>query len=466
MSIRSGLVFLLLMFSRIIICAQIEIRPGRIDELPAILEFDKRTSIEAFKPIWLTGYSHLPIGQNPDYYLDQDLINDAHFFPAIIENQVQDRFLIAHDAVKDRPAGIIVFHKESDEGLIIDLLMVDQSYRRQGIAKNLITQALNTFPEIAYCDVSPLRFANDTALAFYESMGFKRLGLAPADKIIYGASYAEMFYHYRLDLKPKKESPVLTRLLELDRKSGSKKAIVLGASTGIGRELAKELSKNGYEIGLCSRKIELLKTLQKELRTKTWVQQIDLMQVGTLHKKLAELAGQMGGLDLMIINSGIVPEVHDQSLAELDAIAQTIQVNVMGCAAACNFAANYFLKQNYGHIVGITSIDALRGNAYAPAYSASKAFFSTFLEGLRNKFSQAAMPIFVTEIRPGAICKTDKIVGESGRYWEVTAQIAAQDIYESIKHKEKVAYVPRRWRLIAWLLAVTPDWLYNRIGGF
>jgi short-subunit dehydrogenase len=250
------------------------------------------------------------------------------------------------------------------------------------------------------------------------------------------------------------------------------KAIIVGASTGIGREVVKVLASNGYEVGLCSRKIELLKVLQQEIPTKTYAKQIDLMDIDMVQQNLQELVTAMGGLDLIVVNSGAWPELAGGLCPEdkyfpFEWIADTINVNVLGCSAAFNFATNYFLKQNHGHIVGISSLDAVRGTAIAPAYCASKSFIATFLEGLRNKFSQLNIPIDVTEIRPGWIQTWDpavEVVKDS--YWIVSKEVAAEDIYQSIVDKDKVAYVPRRWQLIAWLLMITPDWLYNWIGGF
>jgi short-subunit dehydrogenase len=246
---------------------------------------------------------------------------------------------------------------------------------------------------------------------------------------------------------------------------------VVGASTGIGREVAKVLAKNGYEVGLCSRKIELLKTLQQEIVTKTYVKQIDLLEINTVQQKLTELVTEMGGLDLIVVNSGIWPEeegnlLYDNKHIPFDYIHDTIKVNVTGCTAAFNFATNYFLKQNYGHIVGISSLDAVRGNAIYPAYCASKAFMATFLEGLRNKFIQLNIPINVTEIRPGCIKTDNDIKDNNYTYWVIPSTIAAQDIYKAMLAKHKVAFVPKRWQLIALLLKIVPDWYYNWVGGF
>lgn len=254
------------------------------------------------------------------------------------------------------------------------------------------------------------------------------------------------------------------------------KAIVVGASTGIGCETAKVLASHGYEVGLCSRKIDLLNQLQQTIPTKTYVKQIDLFEIDTVHYKLQEFVDEMGGLDLIVVNSGIWPEAQGGILPEdkkipFDWVHDTIKVNVVGCTAAFNFAANYFLQQNYGHMVGISSLDTVRGSATGPVYCASKSFMTTFLEGMRNKFSQLNIPIQVTEIRPGCIQTKEEQVEEQAEvaakvYWVVSSQVAARDIYDAIIRQDKVVYTPQRWAFIAFLLKIVPDWIYNWMGGF
>jgi short-subunit dehydrogenase len=249
------------------------------------------------------------------------------------------------------------------------------------------------------------------------------------------------------------------------------KAIVVGASTGIGRETAIELASRGYEVGLCSRKLDLLESLQKEITTKTYVKQIDLCDIDTVEQKLQAFVDEMGGLDLIIVNSGVATENGHGLLPEdgkipFEWVRDTINVNVTGCSAAFYFAMNYFLQQNHGHIVGISSLDAVRGRAQGPSYCASKAFMGTLLEGLRNKCVQLNVPIDVTEVRPGPIRLSEDEDMGNDVYWVVTSQQVARDIVDVIVGKEKVAYVPRRWALIALLLKIVPDCIYNWMGGF
>lgn len=250
----------------------------------------------------------------------------------------------------------------------------------------------------------------------------------------------------------------------------SKKAIVVGASSGIGKEIAKELAKNGYVVGLVSRNKKALNQLQQEIPTQTYIKEIDVSEPDKCMRSLKKLIIEMNGLDLMVINAG-VSFIEEEFLWEN--IINTIKVNVIGFCASALVAAQHFEKQKSGHIVGISSIAALRGLAFQPTYSASKAFISRYLEGLRNRFIQKKLPIYVTDIQPGYVDTPmlqhhiqnyiEKYKENPGLWWVCNQSDAAKQIIKAILDKKKHAYITKRWRLVAWLLYLIPDFIYNFI---
>jgi len=238
-----------------------------------------------------------------------------------------------------------------------------------------------------------------------------------------------------------------------------KKAIVVGASSGIGKALAIVLAKHGYEVGLMARRTELLENVKNEILTKSYVGQIDLSKVPDAIEKLRKMIQMMQGVDLIVLNSGIRflnPEL-DWSKEE-----QTVTVNVYGFCALAGEVYKYFRKQGGGHLVGISSVAALRGHAIAPAYNASKAFMSNYLEGLRKKAFEENAPIIITDIKPGFV--DTAMIKKDDKLWVATPQQAAEQIYSAIQKRKKHAYITHRWRLIGWLLKLMPNWLYQRIG--
>ena len=236
------------------------------------------------------------------------------------------------------------------------------------------------------------------------------------------------------------------------------KAVIIGASSGIGRALASELSEQGYEIGLAARRIPLLLELQKELRTKSYIKQIDVTDTSQAIKDLQSLIQEMGNVDVIVVNAGVF--LNNPSL-KWDSEKATIDVNVLGFTAMAHTAMMYFVARGAGQLVGISSISALRGETASPAYSASKAFVSNYLEGLRCKAFKANRNIVITDIQPGWV-DTIMAAGEK-TFWMASAKEAAQQIYSTIKHKRQHAYVTPRWRLYAWYLKLMPRWLYDRL---
>lgn len=236
-----------------------------------------------------------------------------------------------------------------------------------------------------------------------------------------------------------------------------KKAIIIGATSGIGRELAKILSLNNYVVGMAGRRTELLSNLQRET-SGSYIKRIDVTESEEAITFLKELIQEMGGMDMIVISSGvgfINPELDWKQEKE------TIDVNISGFAAIANAAFKYFSNQGSGHIVGISSIAAIRGSGEAPAYNASKAFVSNYLEGLRQKASKSGIAITVTEIQPGFV-NTAMAKGE-GLFWVAPPEKAAWQILRAITGKKKHAYITKRWRSIAWLLKVIPGWIYNKL---
>lgn len=237
-----------------------------------------------------------------------------------------------------------------------------------------------------------------------------------------------------------------------------KKAIIIGASSGIGRELAKILSRNKYVVGVMARRVQLLDELGKEVEGTLFVQRIDVADIESAIETLAKFIKEMGGADLIVISAG-TGEINDELGWPLE--NEAIKTNVSGFAALVNVAMHHFMEKGTGHLVGISSIAALRGGRESPAYNASKAFESNYLEGLRQKVRKSGLPITITDIKPGFV-NTAMAKGE-GIFWAAEPEKAAEQIYHVIKRRKSTAYVTRRWVLIAWLIRLLPGFIYERL---
>lgn len=237
-----------------------------------------------------------------------------------------------------------------------------------------------------------------------------------------------------------------------------RKVIIIGATSGIGKELALRYLKAGDMVGITGRRKHLLDELQQHYPQQVFTEAFDV----TGNKNIAHLEnliGQLQGMDLFIYNSGYGEASRELNWAVDE---KTVLINVNGFAETTNYAFNFFVKQGHGQIVGISSIASYRGNSWAPAYSASKAFMSNYLEGIRVKAERMKKAIIVTDIQPGYI-KTDMLLG-SKLFWVATLEKASKQIFAAIELKKQRVQVTKRWTLIAWLLKRVPYWLYKKMG--
>ncbi len=234
-----------------------------------------------------------------------------------------------------------------------------------------------------------------------------------------------------------------------------KNALIVGSSSGIGRALAKKLSSEGYLVALTGRSLERLQQLQKELPGESLVREIDVRDTHETIHSLRNMIMALQDLDLMIINAGVLS--HNEAL-QWNLEEEMIKVNALGFAAAANVASDYFLQKGSGCIVGISSVASHRGSGRSPAYNASKAFVSNYMEGLRQKFSATA--IRVVDIRPGFV-DTDMVRGRKGLLGIISPERAAEDIYKAIQKGKRIAYVPSWWGIVMWFFKRLPESFYH-----
>lgn len=235
------------------------------------------------------------------------------------------------------------------------------------------------------------------------------------------------------------------------------KAIIIGATSGIGKGLAKILSKNGYVVGIAARRAELLSEIQKDLPGKTFIKEIDISHPMDAVKALKELIWEMRGMDIIVISSGVC---FDNPDLDWEKEKSTIDVNVTGFASLAGAAFAYFTENGSGHIVGISSVRGLRGGWSAPAYNASKAFVSNYLEGLRIKAKKMKADVCISDIRPGFI-ETPMTMGKKAGFTMASADTACRQIFKAITRKRRLVYVTKRWALIAFLIRNMPYRVYR-----
>jgi short-subunit dehydrogenase len=238
----------------------------------------------------------------------------------------------------------------------------------------------------------------------------------------------------------------------------NKKVIIIGATSGLGKALAVLYAQAGCAVGITGRRSNLLHELQQQYSPHITTACFDVRGNDNI-AHLQALIEQMDGMDLFIYNAGY-GDPSDTLDWELD--KTTYETNVKGFIELVNFAFNYFLQQGKGHIAATSSIAAYRGNSLAPAYSASKAFMSVYMEGLHIKATKIKAAVAITDIQPGFLAT--KMAKADKQFWVVPLQKAARQIARGIEKKKWRIYISRRWWLIAQLMKWAPSWLYHKVG--
>lgn len=229
-----------------------------------------------------------------------------------------------------------------------------------------------------------------------------------------------------------------------------KNALVIGASSGIGKELSKLLVISGYKVVITGRRLNLLEKIKAENPEMYVVKQQDVTDLKACDDLFKELNDELETLDLIIYSSGVGEANYN---LEWKKEYPTLATNVLAATKIYGLAYNFFRKQGYGHLVGISSIASIRGNRHAPAYFASKSFQSSYLESLWMKGKRSKAKIYVTDIQPGFV---DTAMALGDTFWMATLAKASKQIFSAIKKKKRKAYITKRWGIIAFVLKIVP----------
>ena len=236
------------------------------------------------------------------------------------------------------------------------------------------------------------------------------------------------------------------------------KIAIIGATSGIGRRMAELYAEKGHRVGISGRRLELLQEIKQR-----FPQQIEYECFDVTGKEniphLQALINKIGGLDILIISAG-TGEPSKELSWKID--KTTVDTNVNGFIEIANWAFNYFLKQGHGQLVTISSVAAIRGGSWAPAYNASKAFQSNYFEGLSIKARKLRKDFTITCIEPGFV--DTKMAKGDGIFWLVPVEKAARQIIRGIENKKRKVYISSRWWIIAKLMKYAPFWIYRKIG--
>lgn len=237
-----------------------------------------------------------------------------------------------------------------------------------------------------------------------------------------------------------------------------KKAIVVGASSGIGHEVARLLIAEGWAVGVAARRIDKLTDLQAMEPERVYTAQIDVNNEDA-ETSLLQLIEHMNGIDLYFHAAGI--GWQNPSL-NADIELKTMETNAVGFTRMIGCAYRYFANNGGGHIACITSIAGTKGLGPAPAYSATKAMQNTYLQALEQFAACKHHNIHFTDIRPGFV-DTPLLAGTHNLPMLMTTEKVARSIIKAINNRRHICVIDTRWCLLTFFWRLIPNWIWRRI---
>jgi len=236
-----------------------------------------------------------------------------------------------------------------------------------------------------------------------------------------------------------------------------KRVIIIGATSGIGYEVARIYQQQGWLVGIAGRQTDKLVLLKQKAPDQTEIQQIDVTSENAA-KDLSVLIEKTGGMDLFLLSSGVG---YQNSSLDSDLELSTVQTNAVGFIRMVTAAYHYFEKQGYGHLAVISSIAGTKGLGAAPSCSATKRFQNTYIDALAQLTRMKKNSIYFTDIRPGFV-KTPILKDEKYPLLMKPEKVA-QKIVKALNRKKRRIVIDWRYSILVFFWRLIPEWLWERL---
>ena len=241
-----------------------------------------------------------------------------------------------------------------------------------------------------------------------------------------------------------------------------KKAIIIGATSGIGQAVMLELTRRGWEVGIAGRRQDQLIELQRTNLNVIATQRIDITHPDAADQ-LHTLIGKMGGdINLYFHSSGIG---YQNPSLDVDKELRTVETNALGFTRMVTAAYHYFLQhpERPGHIAVISSIAGTRPLGAAPAYSATKRYINHYMDCLRQLLHiQGVRHLCLTDIRPGFV--RTPLLTDGGNYpMQLDVNQVAKEIVDGLERRKSVITVDWKYRLLVFFWRLIPRFIWLRL---
>lgn len=240
--------------------------------------------------------------------------------------------------------------------------------------------------------------------------------------------------------------------------NNTKRAVIMGATSGLGYEVARLLLSDGWKLGLAGRREENLRKLQSEFPEQVCIKAIDVKDSNS-DKALLTLIDELGGMDIYFHSSGIG---YQNARLDADIELNTLETNGTGFARLVGTAFRYFKEKGKGHIAVISSIAGTKGLGVAPAYSATKRFQNTYIDALEQLTGMQKLNIRFTDIRPGFVATS--LLNDGKNYpMLMKTPYAAKLIVKAVRKHKRVAVIDWKYSILVFFWKLIPRCIWKRM---
>ena len=236
-----------------------------------------------------------------------------------------------------------------------------------------------------------------------------------------------------------------------------KRIIIVGATSGIGLEVAKCYINAGWQVGVAGRRESHLKEIQALCPERVVSEVIDVVDESAA-EALNTIIGKLGGMDLFLLSSGIGKQNAGLN-PEIE--INTMMTNGTGFVRMMTAAFNYFKQQGGGHISAISSVAGTKGLGIAPSYSATKRFQNTYIDALAQLSKMEKLNIKFTDIRPGFVAT--ELLKDLNYPLLMDAKYAGKIIFRALNKQKRIVIIDWRYRIIVFFWRQIPRFIWERL---
>lgn len=238
-----------------------------------------------------------------------------------------------------------------------------------------------------------------------------------------------------------------------------KKIIIVGASSGIGKQVALNFIADGWKVGVAARREEALKELKLQIPAQVEYEVIDITSADAT-SRLNALIDKLGGMDIYFHCSGVG---HQNTKIDIKVEVDTVRTNALGFTQMSVAAYNYFKdNKKQGQIAVVSSIAGTKGLGVSPSYSATKRYNYIYLDCLEQLSRIQNVNITFTDIRPGFV--TTALLDDGQKYpMQMSVEYAAKKIFKAVKRRKRVAVIDWKYSILVSFWKLIPRWLWVRL---